>query len=312
MITTVFNESETIAALVDSLLVQTRPPDEIVVCDAGSTDGTYEQLTERAASTPGLTVIQAPGNRSAGRNAAILAAAHDVIACIDGGCRAQPDWLVHLIAPFAEGAEFVAGFYRPAGDSPLSTAIGLIMVYVREEAESADYLPSARSMAFTRAAWQAAGGFPEEVEFAEDTLFDEQMIAAGYRPAPALDAVVEWSPPATLTALAKTSYRWGKGDGLAGLRGTIYKRQLQVLATTAAVGVAALVYYPPAVVLPAGVVAVDVARRTRHKYRWAEGSSKYVLIPVAHLTATLSGLSGFLAGRRQRSRTDLQGGRTVT
>lgn len=80
VITTVFNEAGTIAATIASLFAQTRPPDEVVVADAGSTDGTRRQLDDLAAAEPRLRVIHAPGNRSAGRNAAIRAATHDLLA----------------------------------------------------------------------------------------------------------------------------------------------------------------------------------------------------------------------------------------
>ncbi|MBN1967720.1 MAG: glycosyltransferase, partial [Anaerolineae bacterium] len=40
LIMTVFNEGDTIQAVMESLLAQTRPPDEIVIVDGGSTDDT--------------------------------------------------------------------------------------------------------------------------------------------------------------------------------------------------------------------------------------------------------------------------------
>ena len=67
-----------------------RPPDEIVIADGGSTDRTVEII--RSAAQDGLPVrlVMAPGtNISQARNRAIAAAASDIIACTDAGCQAQ-------------------------------------------------------------------------------------------------------------------------------------------------------------------------------------------------------------------------------
>jgi hypothetical protein len=47
-------------------------------------------------------------------------------------------------------------------------------------------------------------------------------------------------------------------------------------------------------------ITADTLRRTRHKYRWADGGTKYVYIPIAHVIATGSALAGFLVGQRDR------------
>jgi glycosyltransferase involved in cell wall biosynthesis len=75
VICTVKNEGEAIRPLLDSLIQQSLPPDEIVVCDGGSTDNTLEILAEYKAWLP-LHIIVVPGaNISEGRNQAIAAAA---------------------------------------------------------------------------------------------------------------------------------------------------------------------------------------------------------------------------------------------
>jgi glycosyltransferase involved in cell wall biosynthesis len=74
VIVTVKNEDESIHRLLDSLAAQTRAPDEVVICDGGSTDGTLKVLS--AEQRLPLKVIVRPGaNISQGRNAAIAEAA---------------------------------------------------------------------------------------------------------------------------------------------------------------------------------------------------------------------------------------------
>lgn len=103
VVTPALNERSTIEALVDSLLSQTMMPTEIVIADGGSTDGTREVLDQLAEVNPRLRVVDGPGGISENRNAAITEAGHEIVACIDAGCTAQPDWLEKITAPFAQG-----------------------------------------------------------------------------------------------------------------------------------------------------------------------------------------------------------------
>ena len=47
LIVTVLNEARSLPALLDSIAAQTRPPDEVIICDGGSSDNTIEVLRER-------------------------------------------------------------------------------------------------------------------------------------------------------------------------------------------------------------------------------------------------------------------------
>ena len=104
VITTVKNEGESIHRLLDSLAAQTRAPDEVVVCDGGSTDGTLDAL--RAETRLPLKVIVRPGaNISQGRNAAIAEATGEVIACTDAGVVLAPEWLQELVSTVRRSCE---------------------------------------------------------------------------------------------------------------------------------------------------------------------------------------------------------------
>jgi cellulose synthase/poly-beta-1,6-N-acetylglucosamine synthase-like glycosyltransferase len=213
---------------------------------------------------------------------------------------ADADWLEHLVAPLAGGASWAGGFYRVAADSAVGEAIGLTLVPVIEEVDGGRFLPSARSMAFTVEAWQRVGGFPEHLDYAEDTAFDEAMYAAGLSASFVPAAVVSWVPPRRPTALLTTAFRWGKGDGVAGLRSSHYRRVLGRWATVGVVAVAAAfvdVRLVPIAVLPLAPAAV---RETRHKYRHARRPLTKVLLPIAQTAASLASGLGFIRGRLQR------------
>ncbi len=86
VVATVRNERATIAAFVDSLIRQTRSPEEIVIVDGKSTDGTTEIL-EHYAAEHGIIVISTRCNIAEGRNIGVRSARGDVIAVTDAGCR---------------------------------------------------------------------------------------------------------------------------------------------------------------------------------------------------------------------------------
>src|SRR5262245_13667979 len=97
LVITVLNEGEHIRPLLDSVLGQTRPPDEVVICGGGSRDNTLAVIGEYAGRLP-LKTLSAPGsNISTGRNAAIREAAGDVIAVTDAGVRLEAQWLEELL-----------------------------------------------------------------------------------------------------------------------------------------------------------------------------------------------------------------------
>jgi glycosyltransferase involved in cell wall biosynthesis len=104
---------ELVAQALDALAAQSRPADEVLVVDNGSSDGTDALLAERvAAQDPGgLKLVPAPSSLSVAeaRNAAVAASSGDVIAFTDDDCRPRPEWLETLLAGFADGIGVVQG-----------------------------------------------------------------------------------------------------------------------------------------------------------------------------------------------------------
>ena len=93
-----FNAADYIREALESVLRQTRQPDEIIVVDDGSTDGT----AEIAETFPGVTVIrQANRGVSAARNHAIGAAASEWIAFLDADDTWRADKLEKQMAALA-------------------------------------------------------------------------------------------------------------------------------------------------------------------------------------------------------------------
>ena len=217
VVMTVKNDPIGCAVTLSSLTAQTRPPEEIIVVDGGSTDDTVRLITQYTESLPRLRLIEAPGaNIARGRNIAVEAARGEIIITTDAGCRAEPQWVEKLLRPFQEdgGTEFVAGFYKIDPQNLFERVVGLATMRGQLDPVSPDsFNPSARSLALTKALWQRAGGWPEWIDFSEDTLFDHKVrrMEIGWRFAG--DAVVHWRPRGSWRSLARQFYHYGLGRG---------------------------------------------------------------------------------------------------
>ncbi len=224
VIATVLNEAEAIERLLRSLDRQTRRPDEVVIADGGSTDGTLSVLDSWASSAAlPLRVLETPGaNISEGRNAAISAAAGPLIATTDAGVRLEDDWLEQILSPFEDGGQgqatsAVAGWFVPDPQTLFETAMGATVLPRLSDIDPETFLPSSRSVAFRKAAWEATGGYPEWLDYCEDLIFDLRLREL-YGPFSfASHAVVHFRPRGTMKAFFKQYYQYARGDGKADL-----------------------------------------------------------------------------------------------
>jgi glycosyltransferase involved in cell wall biosynthesis len=217
LIITVKNEAHSLPTLLDSIAAQTRRPDEVIICDGGSTDGTLDLLRNETRFP--LRVIERPGsNISQGRNAAMAAAAGEVIASADAGVRLDPKWLEKIIEPIAaQRAVVVSGFFLPDSHTPFEIAMGATVLPKLEDIDPEKFLPSSRSVAFTKAAWQSVGGYPEWIDYCEDLVFDF-ALRDKYGPfAFAPEAIVHFRPRSTLRSFFQQYYQYARGDGKANL-----------------------------------------------------------------------------------------------
>jgi glycosyltransferase involved in cell wall biosynthesis len=120
-----YNHAAYVGAALDSLWAQTRLPDQVLVIDDGSTDGSVAVIEQALARAPGAVrcALRVQANRgiAATRNALVAAVDSDLIAFLDSDdiyaptrlTRLTADWQPHRPYFAASGVGFVA---EPGGD----------------------------------------------------------------------------------------------------------------------------------------------------------------------------------------------------
>jgi glycosyltransferase involved in cell wall biosynthesis len=218
VIMTVMNEGDAVRPLLDSLIQQSRCPDEVVICDGGSNDNTLAVLDEYKDWLP-LHILIVPGaNISQGRNRAIAAAAGPIIAATDAGVILSPYWLEDIARPIEAGeTAVVSGWFEADPYTDFEVVMGATVLPTRSDIDPATFLPSSRSVAFLKSAWETVGGYPEWLDYSEDLIFD-MALRDQYGPFPLVDtAVAYFRPRSSLRAFYRQYYRYARGDGKADL-----------------------------------------------------------------------------------------------
>jgi len=212
LVCTVYNEGESMRELLESVVEQTRRPDEAIFVDGGSTDETQEVIREYTEEHDWIRLVVEEGcNIAEGRNIGVEETDADIIATTDGGCVLDQEWLENLLENFPE-ADISAGVFEPKADGSRFKEVLGVLECPNPQKLPEDWPPSSRSQAFNREAWEAVGGYPEDLYTAEDTEFNRKLKEKGFKHKIARDAVVYWEMRDSLKELWDQYFLYGKGD----------------------------------------------------------------------------------------------------
>lgn len=310
LVCTVRDEADNIAALLDSMLAQARPPDEIVVNDCLSRDATPEILRAYAARDPRIRLVSGGHNIPSGRNSAVRAARGPLIACTDAGLTLDPRWLAEIVAPLELGAaDLVGGFFEPAPQTLFELTLAAVNYPELAEVDPARFMPFGNSMAFRKELWERVGGFPEWLSHCEDLVFDLAAERHGFTRAFAPGALIRFRPRGSLRAFARQYFLYARGDGLAGLWPRRHAARYIAYAGLAGL-LAAAALLPRSRAPAAALLALGAAGYTRAPYRrlWGrlrgrpahERAYALALVPAIRLVGDLAKMAGYPAGLLRR------------
>ncbi len=189
-----YNGADYIEEAIRSVLDQTRPPDEFIVVDDGSTDSGPEIVRSLARNNPQIRLLSKPnGGQSSARNFGVANSSSALIALLDQDDAWYPDHLAELVAVFRdyrdstplgwvysdldrvdEGGEMMVRslLKTDGGEHPKRTLLGCL-------ARDMLILPSASLI--DRTAFLSVGGFDESLAGYEDDDLFLRLFRKGYQ-----------------------------------------------------------------------------------------------------------------------------------
>mgnify|MGYP001791482472 FL=1 len=216
-ITTIFNEEKNVGKLLDSLLIQSIKPTELIIVDGGSIDRTVSIIMDYESRIREKNILFKflikSGNRSIGRNEAIKNATGDIIVCSDAGCILDKNWLKNITSPFSnDKVEVVAGYYSGKFENIFQKCLIPYALVMPDRIDPKNFLPATRSMAFRKTIWKRANGFPEEYSHNEDFVFANELKKKKVNIYFEKSAIAYWIPRNNLGSAFIMFYKFALGD----------------------------------------------------------------------------------------------------
>ncbi len=208
----------TIHECLSAIGAQTRRPDEIIVADNGSRDGTADLVRAFAKKHPELhvsivdAVRRGPGPA---RNAGAATARGEILAFTDSDCLPRENWLAGLIAPIESGAAAAsAGRVEGSTSTGAAEILQSLMLPVPERDAASRALPAdsgvmTGSFAMRADAFRSIGGFDERLRWHEDSAIALALFRSGVAIAEAPAAIVLHRFPAGLAGLTGCAWKYG-------------------------------------------------------------------------------------------------------
>jgi glycosyltransferase involved in cell wall biosynthesis len=158
----VYNAEADIGALLEALLRQTRPVDEIVLIDDGSSDSSRQLIEAYLPEHPEIRYFyQSNQGCAAARNAGWRKASGEICVFTDDDCLPEDNWLEELLKPLADPSiSAVGGVYRTLRPQfPMASFVGLEFEYKYRKIEGDVDCHGTYSLAVYRRVLEEVGGF---------------------------------------------------------------------------------------------------------------------------------------------------------
>lgn len=216
----VLNEERHLASAVHRILDSRYDgPLQVVLALGPSTDATDAVAASLAAEDGRVISVPNPSGRTAaGLNAAIAAAAHDIIVRVDGHALIPDDYVAVAVATLeATGADNVGGIMGAEGVSDVEQAVAAAMTSWFGVGGAAFHIGGEAGPALTvylgcfrRSALDRVGGFDESMVRAQDWELNHRIRQTGGLVWFTPDLHVTYRPRHSLRALARQYFEYGR------------------------------------------------------------------------------------------------------
>lgn len=302
IVITVLNEQNSTSHLLQSLLLQTKKPNEIIIVDGGSSDKTVAELkTQKAklkSKIKNLRILIKPGNRAVGRNFGIESAKNEFIAITDAGCILDKHWLANITKPFKdESVDVVAGYYRGLPENIFEKCLVPYVLVMPDRIEPEKFLPASRSLAFKKSIWEKVGGFPENYSYNEDYIFAKKLKKIGVKIVFVKDAVVGWMPRKNIVEAFMMFFKFALGDAQA----RIFRPKMLLILLRYFVGLVLLLIFLKTYsylilhtlyLLLMFYISWAIIKNYKYVRHW----QAFVFLPLLQFTSDLAVISGTISG----------------
>lgn len=255
IISSVLNEERNIEEFVESIKNQTLKPSEFIIVDGGSKDKTYFILKKLSKKIKFLKIFQKKGaNISTSRNLAIKHSKSEIIVSIDAGTKYEGNWLKNLTEGFNGQVSF--GIEKPIIKNKFQKILAKSILHKGVPGSS-------RNMIFLKRIWKEVGGYPEDLNIAEDTLFDEKIKKVGYKISKVKNAICYWEMRENLEEVKKQFYNYGYWDGVLQKKYGMLPKKYKILVFLLLVG---YIFYPLFWVVSKFSLRVEIDLHRRYNY----------------------------------------------
>lgn len=298
-ITTVFNEEKSIIRFLNSLLLQTTLPDEIIIVDGGSYDNTVAKIKKFSKK---LRIIVKQGNRSIGRNEAIKHAKGNIILCSDAGNVLDKKWIENIIAPFADkNVDVVAGYYKGIAKNVFQKCLIPFVLVMPDKVNPYDFLPATRSIAFKKSIWKKIGGFDKRFSHNEDYIFAKKLKKFKAKIIFSEKALVYWIPRDSYFEAFIMFFRFALGDAEA----RILRKKVIFVFFRYILGVISLFAsiingFLFGILFCTLLLFLYIVWAICKNYKYVNNLQGFIILPLLQFTADMAVLSGTLIGFTRR------------
>ncbi len=214
------NELGAIKACLDSFAAQDYPHEllDVLVIDAGSTDGSRDYVNERAARESWVRVIDNPiGSAAAAFNLGAREGTGQVVCLFSAEGVPSTDYVSRSVKVLLEtGVVGVGGRYHHLGTTPVSRSIGMAMVSpfgmasAHRMARTRKVVDNISHPAYVRQALLDVGGFDETLARNSDYELNVRLRHAGHLLMfdPSIESI--YRPRPTLEALGRQFWHYGR------------------------------------------------------------------------------------------------------